>query len=113
MKVAVAIGLGVLLCAASARAQLQHGTIVGSLVGPGGALINEANITLFDQLGNAVTTVTASNGKFRLTNVAIGRYSLKAEAAPFEAVVQTLTVADALPITLELKIGRASCRERV
>src|SRR5687768_7672634 len=107
MKVAVAIGLGVLLCAASARAQLQHGTIVGSLVGPGGASIGIAQITLFDQLGNAVTTVTANNGQFRLTNVAIGSYSLKAEAAPFQAVVQTLTVADALPITLELKLSAA------
>ena len=107
MKVAVAIGLSVLLCASPARAQLQHGTIIGSLVGPTGASINEANVTLFDQLGNAVTTVTATNGQFRLTNVAIGRYSLKAEAPPFEAVVQTLTVADALPITLELKLSAA------
>ena len=39
--------------------------------------------------------------------MAIGSYSLKAEAAPFEAVVQTLTVADALPITLELKLSAA------
>ncbi|HET9467607.1 MAG TPA: TonB-dependent receptor, partial [Vicinamibacterales bacterium] len=86
---------------------LQQGTIIGSLVGPAGTTINEAQITLFDQLGNAVTTVMASNGQFRLTNVAIGRYSLKAEAAPFEAVVQSLTVADALPITLELKLSAA------
>jgi hypothetical protein len=43
-----------------------------------------------------VTTVTATNGQFRLTNVAIGSYSLKAEAVPFEAVVQSLTVVDAL-----------------
>src|SRR5688500_6115172 len=107
MKVAVAIGLSVLFCASPARAQLQHGTIIGSLVGPSGATVNQANITLFDQLGNAVATVTASDGQFRLTNVAIGRYSLKAEAAPFEAVVQTLTVADALPITLELKLSAA------
>ena len=54
-----------------------------------------------------MTTVTATNGQFRLTNVAIGSYSLKAEAAPFEAVVQSLTVVDALPITLELKLSAA------
>jgi outer membrane receptor for ferrienterochelin and colicin len=107
MTSVVAIVLGLLLLASPASAQLQQGTIVGSLTGPAGASIDEARITLFDQLGNAVTTVTASNGQFRLTNVAIGSYSLKAEAAPFEAVVRSLTVADALPITLELKLSAA------
>ena len=72
MKSVVAIGLGFLLFAPPSFAQLQQGTIVGSLTGPGGASINEAQITLFDQLGHAVTTVTASNGQFRLTNVAMG-----------------------------------------
>ena len=112
MKVLVAVGLALCVCASPAHAQLQQGTIVGSLVGPAGTTINEAQITLIDQLGNAVTTVTASNGQFRLSNVAIGRYSLKAEAAPFEAIVQSLTVADALPITLELKLS-AVLAERV
>ena len=107
MKFVVAIGLGLLLFAAPSYAQLQQGTIVGSLVGPSGTSIGEAQVTLFDQLGNAVTTVTATNGQFRLTNVAIGSYSLRAEAAPFEAVVQSLTVVDALPITLELKLSAA------
>lgn len=107
MKSLVAIGLAVVLFAAPSSAQLQHGTIVGSLVGPDGASVPRAQITLFDQLGNAVTTVTATNGQFRLTNIAIGSYSLKAEAAPFEAVVHALTVADALPITLELKLSAA------
>ena len=107
MKSVVAIGFGLLFLAAPSFAQLQQGTIVGSLAGPSGVSINEAQITLFDQLGNAVTTVTASNGQFRLTNVAIGSYSLKAEAPPFEAVVKALTVADARPITLELKLSAA------
>src|SRR5688572_31346834 len=76
MTSVVAIVLGLLLLASPASAQLQQGTIVGSLTGPAGVSINEARITLFDQLGNAVTTVTANNGQFRLTNVAIGSYSL-------------------------------------
>jgi outer membrane receptor for ferrienterochelin and colicin len=112
MKSVVAIALGFFLLPSPASAQLQHGTIVGSLVGPSGVSISTAQITLFDQLGNAVTTVTANDGQFRLTNVAIGKYSLTAEAAPFEAVVQTLTVADALPIRLELKLS-AVLAERV
>jgi outer membrane receptor for ferrienterochelin and colicin len=107
MRVVAAIVVGLVLYPAAALAQLQQGTIVGSLTGPSGAPINEARITLFDQLGNTVTTVIASGGQFRLTNVPIGSYSLKAEAAPFEAVVQTLTIADALPVTLQLKLSAA------
>jgi outer membrane receptor for ferrienterochelin and colicin len=107
MKCVVAIGLSLCIFASAAYAQLQQGTIVGTLSGPSGVPISDARITLFDQLGNAVTTVTAVNGQFRLTNVAIGSYSLKAEAAPFEAVVSALTVADALPIRLELKLSAA------
>ena len=112
MKHVAAIGLALCILASPAYAQLQQGTIVGTLSGPSGAPISDARITLFDQLGNAVNTVTAVNGQFRLTNVAIGSYSLKAEAAPFEAVVNALTVADALPITLELKLS-AALAERV
>jgi outer membrane receptor for ferrienterochelin and colicin len=107
MKLVVATGLALCLHAFPAFAQLQRGTITGSLAGPNGVSIDEAHITLFDQLGNAVTTVTAANGQFRITNVAMGNYSLSADAPPFHAVVQTLTVVDALPITLQLTLSAA------
>ncbi len=51
--------------------------------------------------------MTAVNGEFRITNIALGSYSLRADAPPFQALVQTLTVADALPIALELKLSAA------
>jgi outer membrane receptor for ferrienterochelin and colicin len=88
-------------------AQLQQGTIVGKIVGPDGAAIDRAEITLVDQLGNPVTSVTAADGEFRIGNIALGKYSLKADAPPFQATVETLTVADARPITLELKLSAA------
>jgi outer membrane receptor for ferrienterochelin and colicin len=88
-------------------AQLQQGTIAGRIVGPNGDIVGQAQVTLFDQLGNSVTSVTAINGEFRIPNVAVGRYSLKAEAPPLQGVVETLTVADALPINLELRLSAA------
>ena len=58
MKLTVAIGLATFFAVPSpSSAQLQHGTIVGSLTGPNGVSISSAQITLYDQLGNAVTTV--------------------------------------------------------
>jgi outer membrane receptor for ferrienterochelin and colicin len=97
----------VVALATPAFAQLQQGIINGKIVGPDGSAIAQAQVTLFDQLGNAVTSVTALNGEFRITNVATGRYSLTAQAPPFQAVVETLTVTDALPISLELKLSAA------
>ena len=108
MKRVAAVALGLLLSTSvSSYAQLQQGTITGKVVGPDGLVIARADITLVDQLGNAVTTVTAVNGDFRITNIALGSYSLRADAPPFQALVQTLTVPDALPIAIELKLSAA------
>ena len=105
MKVLAAIGCALLLLSSSAGAQLQQGTIVGTLAGPNGAVIDEAQVSLLDQRGNAVTTVTASNGEFRISNVAPGRYSLRADAPPFQAHVPNITVVDALPVKIELRLA--------
>jgi outer membrane receptor for ferrienterochelin and colicin len=105
MRQLQAIGLGLLLFSSSFAAQLQQGTIVGRIVGPDGVAIPEANVTLIDHLGNTVTSTTASNGKFRIANVAPGSYSLRADAAPLLALLNTLRVTDARPIEIELRLS--------
>ena len=104
MKAFITIGL-LLFCSAPAFAQLQQGTIVGHIVGPSGATIDQADVTLIDQRGNPVTSVAASNGQFRIRNVAPGTYSLRAEAPPFQATVDRVTVTGALPIKIELRLS--------
>ncbi|RPI55473.1 MAG: TonB-dependent receptor [Acidobacteria bacterium] len=106
-RVASLLCLFVTALAAPAVAQLQQGTITGKVSGPDGAVIGQASVTLVDQLGNAVTSVKAVDGEFRITNIAIGRYSLRAEAPPFHGLVESLTVADAVPIVLELRLSAA------
>ena len=96
----------------SAVAQLQHGTIVGTLLGPDNATIDQAQVTLFDQLGTPVATVQARDGAFRILDVPIGSYSLTVTAPPFEAVVESLTVADARPVALQLRLS-ATLEEQV
>ena len=93
-------------------AQLQQGTIVGTIVGPDDSPIGQAQVTLFDQLGNAGDHGPGSDGAFRIADVRVGSYSLKATAPPFEAVVQSLTVADARPVSLQLRLS-ASLEEQV
>ena len=90
LRIASILALVSSLFAAAASAQLQQATIAGRVVGPDNTAIDRAQVTLFDQLGNAVTSVVASNGEFRIPSVATGTYSLKAEAPPFQATVDAL-----------------------
>src|SRR5688572_32588108 len=96
LRIATLVALLSSAFAVSMSAQLQHSTITGTIVGPNNSAIGQAKVTLFDQLGNAVTSVAATNGEFRIPDVPTGSYSLRAEAPPFQANVQTLTVVDAL-----------------
>jgi outer membrane receptor for ferrienterochelin and colicin len=89
--------------AAPARAQLQLGTITGTVIGPDGTPVDGAVVTLLDGLGDPVTSVSAPDGQFRFNNVSPGTYSLQADARPLRAVLQTLTVAGALPVQVELR----------
>jgi outer membrane receptor protein involved in Fe transport len=89
--------------AAPALAQLQLATIAGTVIGPDGEPVDGAVVTLLDGLGEPVVSVSAPNGQFRFNNVSPGTYSLQAEARPLRAVLQTLTVAGALPVQVELR----------
>ena len=65
-----------------AHAQLQQGTVDGTVVGPDGNPVDGAVVTLLDGLGAPLTSVVTQAGQFRLTNVAPGTYSLRADAPP-------------------------------
>ena len=105
MKFAVAIAVGLLVLSASLTAQLQQGSVFGTIVGPNDTPIDRAEVTLIDPLGNRVASVTTSSGTFRIANLPPGAYSLRAEAPPFEGTVKALTIADALPIRIDLRLS--------
>lgn len=90
-----------------ARAQLQQGTIHGTVSGPDGTAIDGADVTLLDSLGTALQAVKSTAGQFRFSNVAPGTYALRAEAPPFRAMMPALTVGGALPVRIELRLSAA------
>lgn len=95
-----------LFCAPErAAAQLQQATIQGSLVGPGGGVIDHAVVTLLDSRGEPLASTVAESGRFLLTNVPPGTYALRAEALPLRAFLPLLRVTDALPIELQLRMS--------
>jgi len=113
MKALVRVAIAFLVCSVDISAQLQQGIIVGTIAGPDDAAIDRAEVTLIDPLGNTVTVVTAANGQFRISNVAAGTYSLRVDAPPFQGTVQALTVADALPVSIHLRLAAVLAEQLV
>src|SRR6266480_1471927 len=85
--------------------QIQQGTIVGRVIGPDGAAVPDGRVTLLDQLGNSLASTAVSNGQFRITNVTPGTYALRADAPPLHGMLQTLSVAGALPVQIEMRLS--------
>ena len=96
-----------------ASAQLQQGTIHGTVVGPDGRSIDGATITLLDGLGSPLQSVASDAGQFQFMNVAPGTYSVRADAPPLHAIVQTLTVGGALAIHVELHLSAVAAEQVV
>src|SRR5690348_6599430 len=67
-------------------AQAISGDITGSLLDPSGAAIADATVTAENtQTGVKTSTVTRSNGEYRLSNLPVGVYNLTATAPGFAA----------------------------
>jgi hypothetical protein len=94
------------LAPAAALAQLQQGTIAGTVLDSDGRPVADITITLLDELGRPVTTVTAGgSGQYRFGNVAPGTYGLTADRPPLRAVVEGVHVAGALPVAVDLRLS--------
>ncbi len=97
------------LCAGTAFAQFDRGTITGTVSDPSGAVIPRAEITATN-MDTGVVTQTVSNevGLYRLSNIPIGRYEVRFVAPGFKAHVRsgiTLTVAQTLRLDVTLETG--------
>ncbi len=103
----------VLAAWSSASAQLQHASISGTVIGPDGHPLDGASVTLLDGLGEKLTSVTTSGGRFEITDVGPGTYSLRADAPPLRGIPQKLTVSAALPMVVELRLTAAASEEIV
>jgi hypothetical protein len=96
-----------------ADAQLQQATVSGALVGPDGSPVEDAVVTLLDSLGETLATVRSQAGRFQLTSIPPGTYSLRAEAPPLRAVVERLTLRDALPVEVDLRLSAVAADQVV
>jgi outer membrane receptor protein involved in Fe transport len=91
----------------AAAAQSDRGTLAGTVLDSSGAAVAGAAITVKGvDTGSVYKTVSSSEGNYRISDIAIGRYDVIAEAPSFKmsiqkgVLVQISTVA-ALGITLQ------------
>ena len=94
---------------ASALAQFDAATVLGTVRDSSGAVVPGATVTLKNAAtGIAATSVTDENGDYQFLNVRIGTYSVRAELQGFsaaEAETFTVTVNARQRVDLALKVG--------
>src|SRR5215831_19734012 len=115
--------LGVSLCSlfiviawqSSAQAQVNTGTISGTVKDRSGAVLPGASVTVTSiETGIARSAVTGERGEYRVPALAIGNYEVQAALPGFQTAVRkgiTLSVGQEAVIDMSLNVG--SVAERV
>ena len=108
-KILLPLGLS-LAGAFSCLAQINSGTVNGSVLDPSGATIAGAVVTIQNPVSHYNrSSVSDSQGKFEFANVPYNNYHLTAAATGFQAATEDIDVRSAVP--LELKISLALGQE--
>src|SRR6266852_7803294 len=81
---------GMVLSAGLLHAQVDTGSITGTVKDASGAVVSGAKVTLTNEgTGAALTTTTTSDGVYKFSPVRIGNYKIDATAQGFQTVSQT------------------------
>src|SRR3954467_9619235 len=112
---AVVVFFGVcvlLLIGLPAVAQVDRGTIVGTVTDPSGARISDAVVVITNRdTGEPIHLTTNSEGDYNARLVKIGNYSVSATKQGFERTIQQsvdVAVNQSVRVDLVLKLGAAS-----
>jgi len=83
------LGVSVLLSGGRLFAQVDTGTILGTVKDSSGAVVPGAQVTIINQeTGFSLTTKTSNVGAYILTPIKIGTYTVQATVAGFQKAVQ-------------------------
>jgi Carboxypeptidase regulatory-like domain len=102
-----ALALFFLFSAFDAHAQVVGGSISGTVVDPSGAIIPSAAVLIHNDETNAQRALTTStSGTFTAPSLAVGRYTITADAPGFAPYHRTaeITVGQSLELTLKLAV---------
>jgi hypothetical protein len=95
-----------------ASAQVDEGSISGTVTDGTGAVVANASVSVVNtDVGLTLTGTTNSNGEFTFSPVRIGHYSVSVTAPGFEKTTQqnlTVNIAGNLQVPIQLKTGATS-----
>ena len=101
--------LGFLLVCASALAQTNVGSIVGTVTDSSGAVVPNAAVTLTNMGTNiAVKTTTNGSGEYVVTPLLVGRYSVTCDKPGFKTEIQsgvTVDVQSRVRVDFVMQVG--------
>ncbi|MDA2929591.1 carboxypeptidase-like regulatory domain-containing protein, partial [Acidobacteria bacterium AH-259-O06] len=98
----------------SARAQIQIGTVRGTVADPTGARLPSAKVTLEHPVtGFRRLTTTDQPGEFLFNNVPFATHTLRVEAPGFQVLERAVYVRSNIPVVLEIELGVAGTKEIV
>jgi hypothetical protein len=96
----------------SLRAQVDTGSITGTVTDPSGAVVSGARVTLTNEgTGTSLSTTTGADGVYEFSPVRIGSYKLDLSAGGFKKEIQTHVVVDVsarVPANFKLQPGAVS-----
>jgi hypothetical protein len=113
LRVLLAMIAGILLLGVKpAIAQMDEGTILGTVRDSSGATINGATVTLTNEGTDATLTfTTGSDGEYKFTPLKIGSYKVSATGSGFETTTQVkirVDVGSSVVIDFALKPGQTT-----
>lgn len=109
MRLSVSLRLLPLLWAAAASAQLNTGTITGTVTDPSGGLVPNVTVKVRNTATNDVReTLTSSAGVYTVSNLVVGPYEVSFEAPAFKRFVRTgitLDVTQVVRVDARMEVG--------
>jgi hypothetical protein len=112
----IMLGLLLLLLSHSkaASAQIQIGTVKGTVSDEAGALLSGAEIMLDNPLtGFHASATTREHGEYIFDNVPFGGYQLRTNSPGFKGAVQSIAVRSNIPVVANVNLGIAGVSESV
>ncbi len=114
----LAVGVGLFVLGFTLPAQAQSlgnaGTIEGSVLDPSGAAVANAKVTVHNPVsGYEQSTMTGTDGSFRLSNIPPNPYHLEVSAPGFAVFAQDITIRNAIPVAIKATLAVAGERTSV
>ena len=110
-SLAIAVGL-VLLSSSPIHAQVDTGTILGTVTDPSGAVLGGATVTLTNEgTGASLSTTVGEDGGYKFTPVRIGSYKITATSQGFQTTERknvVVNVGASVVANFDLKPGQVT-----